>query len=105
MYEIVLTPQDVNTAEFLIASPTSSHLKNAGSNASEFNKNRLASIVRSVYTAWQEDSTVTAERSSPQTSVEDELRSRFQTPLRHVLTSVKVLTCLHDSCSSQKGWS
>ena len=50
----------------------------AGSNASEFNEDRLASIVRIVYTALQGDSTVTAERSSIQTSVENELR--FQTP-------------------------
>ena len=51
----------------------------AGSNA-EFNEDRLASIVRSVYTALQGDTSVTAERFSNQTSVEDELRSRFQTP-------------------------
>ena len=87
---------------FLLRPPTQSHLKNAGSNASEFNEDRLASIVKSVYTALQGDST--AERSSLQTSVEDELRSRFQTPQGHV-TSVKVLTGLHDSCSSQKDWS
>ena len=54
--------------------------KMAGSNASEFNEDRLASIARSVSTALQGDSTVTAERSSTQTSVEDELRSRFETP-------------------------
>ena len=64
----------------------------AGSNASEFNEDRLASIVRSVSTALQGDSTVTAKRSSTQTSVEDELRSRFQHRTR--------VTGLHDSLVS-----
>ena len=42
-----------------------------GSNTTEFNEDRLAPIVRSVYTALQGDSTATTERSSPKTTVED----------------------------------
>ena len=51
-------------------------------NAIQVNEDRLASIVRSVHTALQGDTLATAQRSSSstQTSVEDELRSRFQTP-------------------------
>ena len=45
-------------------------------------EDRLASIVRSVYTALQGDNLATAQRSSScaHSSVKDELRSRFQTP-------------------------
>ena len=51
-------------------------------NSIQFNEDRLASIVRSVYTALQGDTLATAQRSSSSahTSVEDELRFRFQTP-------------------------
>ena len=51
-------------------------------NAFQFNEDRLASIVRRVYTASQADKLATAQRSSSSAhaSVEDELRSRFQTP-------------------------
>ena len=40
-----------------------------GSNTTEFNEDRLAPIVRSVYTALQGDSTATTERSSSKTTV------------------------------------
>ena len=53
------------------------------SNAREsnvFNEDRLASIVRSVYTALQSDFTAAAQTSSPHASVEEEIRSRFETP-------------------------
>ena len=68
-----------NTAVFL------STCKMAGpsnENAIQFNEDRLGSIVRSVYTALQGDTLATAQRSSSSahTSVEDELRSGFQTP-------------------------
>ena len=51
-------------------------------NSIQFNEHRLASIVKRVYTALQGDTLATAQRSSSSahTSVEDELRSRFQTP-------------------------
>ena len=53
------------------------------SNAREsnvFNEDRLASIVRCVYTALQSDFTAAAQTSSPHASVEEEIRSRFETP-------------------------
>ena len=53
------------------------------SNAREsnvFNEDRLASIVRSVYTALQTDFRAAAQTSSPHASVEEEIRSRFETP-------------------------
>ena len=61
------------------------HVQNSGAVEREciqFNEDRLASIVRSAYTALQGESLATAQRSSSSahTSVEDELRSRFQTP-------------------------
>ena len=68
-----------NTAVFFFTCKTKG-LSNE--NAIQFNEDRLASIVRSVYMALQGDTLVTAQRSSSSahTSVEDELWSRFQTP-------------------------
>ena len=68
-----MAPLIGNTAVFFFMCKTAGLLNE---NAVQCNEDRLASIVRSAYTALQGDTLATAQRSSPgaHTSVEDELQ-------------------------------